>query len=137
MSHRLRRFLSDWPIKLTALVLAVLVWAMVQAQEPTTLMVPVTLMIEPPGGAEIVEPLPRVRALYSGAGREIFKLLGSPPRITRIIPDTVAGPTVTLDLSTADLVILTDAEVAAREVEPRRIQIRFRRPGTPDDSTNP
>jgi hypothetical protein len=122
-----RRFLADCPIKVTALMLAVLVWALVKAQEPTTQTVPVTLVIDPPAGTEITDPLPQVRATYTGRAREIFKLLGSPPRITRIIPDTAAGPTVMLDLSTADLVTTEQARVTVHGVQPQRIRVSLRR----------
>ncbi|HWP35985.1 MAG TPA: hypothetical protein VNL18_00380 [Gemmatimonadales bacterium] len=131
-----RRFLADWPSKVTALALAVLVWALVKAQEPTTQMVPVTLVIDPPAGAEIAGPLPQVRAIYTGRAREIFKLLGSPPRITRIIPDTAAGSTVVLDLSAADLVTTEQARVTVHGVEPRRIHVSLRR-APPDTIPSP
>jgi hypothetical protein len=136
MSPGRRAFFSDWPIKLTALLLAVLVWALVQAQQPTTQLVPVTLVLEPPSGMIIVEPLPRVRALYTGSAREIFKLLDSPPRISKTIPDSATGPTHELDLSATDLVVTTDARVVVHEVQPRRIQVTLRRRTSTDTATS-
>jgi hypothetical protein len=127
-----RAFLADWPIKLTALMLAVLLWAMVQAREPTTQLVTVSLVVEPPAGRALSDPLPAVRALYAGSARELLKLLDSPPMITKILPEGT-GPTVTLELAPDDLVLLTDAQVAAQDVQPRRVQVRLE-PLAPRDS---
>ena len=132
-----RAFLADWPIKLTALILAVLLWAMVQAREPTTQLVTVSLVVEPPHGRALADPLPRVRALYAGPAHELLKLLDSPPMITKILPDSGQGPMFTLELAPDDLVLLTDAEVAAQDIQPRRVQVRLLPAARPDSALAP
>ncbi|OGU01422.1 MAG: hypothetical protein A2W29_12020 [Gemmatimonadetes bacterium RBG_16_66_8] len=118
-------FLADWPVKLTALVLAIILWAVVQAREPTTQLVDVALVVEPPLGYRLAEQPPRVRALYAGSARELLKLLDAPPGITKIMPDSAPGSTVTLELGPGDLVLLTDADVVAQDVQPRRLHLKL------------
>ncbi|HEX9581208.1 MAG TPA: hypothetical protein VF970_08920 [Gemmatimonadales bacterium] len=136
MTAARRAFLADWPIKLTALILAVLLWATVQAREPTTQLVNVALVVEPPPGQSLADPLPQVRALYAGSARELLKLLDSPPMITKILPDSAAGP-VTLALAPDDLVLLADADVAVQDLQPRRIQVRLLPAARSDTSSTP
>ncbi|HXV86386.1 MAG TPA: hypothetical protein VD793_06790, partial [Gemmatimonadales bacterium] len=92
-----RVLLADWPVKLTALILAVLLWAALKAREPATQLVNVELVVEPPAGQTLMEPVPQVRALYTGPARELLKLLEFPPMITKILPDSARGG-ITLDL---------------------------------------
>jgi YbbR domain-containing protein len=116
-------FVTNWPIKLTSLALAAVLWAAVAAEEPTTQLVPVDLMVQPPEGRALTRPLPPVKALYAGSARELIKLYASPPVITAAIPDTVSGSTYTLDLSPADLKLAEDAAVKPQDVQPRRIDV--------------
>lgn len=115
--------LTNWPIKLTALALATVLWAAVAAEQPTTLLVPVSLIVEAPEGRALTRPLPPVRALYSGSARELLKLRGSPPVITKVIPDTLTGSHLVLELSPSDLTLVEDADVQAQDVQPRHIDV--------------
>ena len=114
---------TNWPITLTSLALAAVLWAAVAAEEPTTQLVPVDLMVQPPEGRALTRPLPTVKALYAGSARELIKLYASPPVITAIIPDTVTGSTYTLDLAPADLKLAEDAAVKPQDVQPRSIEV--------------
>jgi len=116
-------FVTNWPIKLTSLALAAVLWAAVAAEEPTTQLVPVDLMVQPPEGRALTRPLPPVKALYAGSARELIKLYASPPVISVAIPDTVTGSAYTLDLSPADLKLAEDAAVKPQDVQPRRIEV--------------
>jgi len=114
---------NNWPIKLTSLALAAVLWAAVAAEEPTTQLVPVTLMVEPPEGRALTRPLPQVKALYAGSARELIKLYATPPVITAMIPDTLTGSTYALELSPGELKLAQKANVQAQEVEPRHIEV--------------
>lgn len=116
-------FVTNWPIKLTSLALAAVLWAAVAAEEPTTQLVPVTLIVEPPEGRALTRPLPPVKALYAGSSRELIKLFSSPPVITSVIPDTLTGSSYVLELAPNDLKLAEDADVKPQDVQPRRIQV--------------
>jgi YbbR domain-containing protein len=117
------KLLNNWPIKLTAIVLATVLWAAVAAQEPTTSLVPVSLVIDPPEGRALTQPVPTVRALYAGSTRELLKLYGAPPLIRKTIPDTLTALTYTLELEPGDLLTPSGVDVQARDVEPRLVQV--------------
>jgi len=124
---RLRRgLLENWPIKVTALVLAGILWAAVAAQEPTTQLVPVRLTLTPPPGRSIVgDPPAEVQALYAGTARELIKLYAQRPMIHKTLPDTITGSTYVLDLSIADLSSVEGAVVKPQQIEPRTITIQL------------
>jgi hypothetical protein len=117
-----RLVLANWPIKLTALVLAVVLWAVVTAEETTTQLVDVTLVVQPPEGRAVIGELPAVQARYRGTQRELLKLLPSPPVIRKDIPATT-GSTLDIRLSPEDLEGVEDADVAALEVLPESIMV--------------
>lgn len=121
---RLRdRLVDNWPIKLTALVLAAIVWAAVAAEEPTVQLVPVRLVVTPPEGRSIVGPMPEVRGLFQGTARELIKLYAEPPTIEVTLPDTITGSTYQLALAVGDIGGLEAATVNAQQIEPRTVTI--------------
>ena len=113
---------TNWPIKLSALVLSAVLWVAIAAQEPTTQVVPVQLELQPPEGRQFTRPVPQVQALFAGAARELFKLSGQPPVIQQTIPDSVSE-TYTLALSPADVKVVEDADVNAEDITPRTVTI--------------
>lgn len=117
-----RLVLANWPIKLTALVLAVVLWAVVTAEETTTQLVDVTLVVQPPEGRALIGDLPAVQARYRGTQRELLKLLPSPPIIQKDVPAT-SGSTLVIRISPEDLRGVDDADVVALEVLPDSITV--------------
>jgi YbbR-like protein len=125
-SHRLRGWIADnWPIKLTALLLAAILWAVVAAQEPTNQLVPVRLEITPPPGRAIASELPPIQALFAGTPRELLKLYSPQPVIHKTVPDSLSGTEYTVELSTADITFPQEAAVSAQGIEPRIVLIRL------------
>jgi YbbR domain-containing protein len=113
---------SNWPIKLVALVLATVLWAVLAAQETTTQLVPVQLEVRPPEGRAFTSELPVVQARYAGPLRDLLRLYETPPTISADIPDTVTGASYTLELLSNDL--QTDqTSVIAQEVVPSVIVV--------------
>ena len=74
---------ANWPIKLTALLLAIVLWAVVTAEETTTQLVPVTLVVQPPEGRTVTDTLPAVQARYRGTLRERPRVYQSYPEADR------------------------------------------------------
>jgi hypothetical protein len=117
------RLVDNWPIKLTALGLAAIVWAAVAAEEPTTQLVPIRLEVHPPEERSIVGSLPNVQALVQGTARELIKLYAAPPTIEATLPDTITGATYQLAFSIGDIEGLEGAAVSVQQIEPRTITI--------------
>jgi YbbR domain-containing protein len=125
-SHKVHGWIvNNWPIKLTALILAAILWAVVAAQEPTNQLVPVRLEVTPPHGRAIASELPPIQALFAGTPRELLKLYSRQPVIRMTVPDTLSGSEYTLELSTADISVIEDAAVNAQDIEPRIVPIRL------------
>lgn len=114
---------SNWPIKLTALVLATVLWAVIAAQETTSQMVPVHLDLQAPEGRAFISELPQVQARFVGTLRELIKLYESPPTIRRVIPDTIAGNTYAVELTTDEIEVLEGANVIAQELQPSTFSV--------------
>jgi YbbR domain-containing protein len=117
--------LTNWPIKLTALVLAIVLWAVITAQEATTRWFTVILDVQPPTGRVLTSELPQVQARYTGTLGELFRLTETPPTIHKVMPDTLSGSTYTLTLSTADLVTTEGIGVIAQDVTPDTITLQL------------
>jgi YbbR domain-containing protein len=116
---------TNWPTKLTALVLAAILWAAVASQEPTTQLVPVRLEVQPPEGRALAAEFPQVQALFAGRSRELIKLYARPPVVTKVVPDTVSGSRYTIELSSRDLQVADGIDVTATAIEPRIVQVQL------------
>ena len=114
---------TNWPVKVTALVLSAVVWAAVAAEEPATETVPVNLVVEAPPGRALVGPIAPVEADYVGAPRELIELFGTPPVIRKVVPDTLTGTEYTIALSIEDLLVGGDIDVSPEDVRPREVVI--------------
>jgi hypothetical protein len=115
--------LTNWPAKLTALLLSGVLWAAVAAEEPTTRLVPVTLSVQPPPGRTLKGILPSVQAVYVGSTRELIKLYSSPPAIQKVLPDTLSGSVYELMLTPQDLITGRRINAHAEDLQPRTIRV--------------
>jgi hypothetical protein len=116
---------TNWPIKITAIVLAAILWAATAAQEPSTDLVDVRLEVQPPPGRALAAELPPVKALYAGRARELIKLYAQPPVVSRQLPDTLTGSVYLLELSLADLAVVDNADVSPQDIQPRTISVQL------------
>ena len=115
---------SNWPIKVTALALATVLWAAVAAEQPTTQLVPIQLEIQTPAARTLLQEVPPIRALFAGSARELIKLsTAAPPTINKVIPDTLTQSFFTIDLSPQDVTIASDADVDIQDILPRRLVV--------------
>ena len=116
---------ENWAIKLTALFVASILWAVTEAEELTTQLIPVSLTIEPPAGRALTFDLPPVQALYAGPARKLIQLFASPPRIRIEIPDTVTTTEYTFELSVDAIELEFVSNVQAQDIQPRSITVRL------------
>ena len=114
---------SNWPIKVTALGLAMVLWAAVSAEQPTTQLVPIRLDIQLPTTKTLLQSVPMIRGLYAGSARELDKLSSAPPSISKVIPDTVTESFFTINLSLQDVSVTSDAAVELQDIFPRSVVV--------------
>ena len=119
-------FLERLPLKAAAVFFALVLWMVVSAEEPTDEVIPIRFAPVVDSGVAIVGPLPPVRALILGRGRELLKLYNASPVIVRQIRG-VADQTVTLDLGPADVDIPAGVNAVVRDVRPRHVTLQLRR----------
>ncbi len=114
---------ANWPIKITALALAAVLWAALSAVQPTAQFVPVRLDIQIPDNRILAQELPQVQAVVSGPPRELIKLYTNPPVLTKVVPDSATGSTVIIDLSPQDVILQPDEKVTLQDIVPRRLVV--------------
>ena len=98
---RLAALLRNWPLKLTSLFLAVVLWLLAAGEEPASRLVAAELQVRPPAGRVLAQPLAPVTVAVVGPRRELLKLGASRVILTRLLPDTVTADSVTMVLGTA------------------------------------
>jgi hypothetical protein len=113
-------------LKATALLIAVLLWLVVSARQPTESYVDVRVMPELDSSLALLDQPPHVRALVAGRAADIVKLYAAPPVVHRRI-DADAPDTLALDISPADVHLPAElaGDVHVLEVQPRVVMLRF------------
>lgn len=119
--------LRNWPLKSAAVVLAVLLWILVSAEETTSQLVRVPVQIEIPPGLALAKPAPEVRALITGPGRELIKLYAMPPVIRASVPAGAQPPRWRFDATPSAIQLPANVKVTVQDVEPRYVDIALDR----------
>jgi hypothetical protein len=114
-----------FPVKFAALALALSLWVLVSAEEPTEAWVNVKVQLITDSSVSLVGEIPEVQALVGGRGRELLKLYTSGPEIRRVVSADTPNE-VTLDLRPGDVIIPGNADVRVRDVTPRSISLGFK-----------
>lgn len=121
------RLTANWPLKLTSLLLAVLLWFVAAFEEPSTRLVRVDLQIEPPAGRVVVQAPATAQALVVGPARELLKLGDGSLTLVKPVTDTATGRQITLALGPADVILPRGVKAEIRDVEPREILVALGR----------
>jgi YbbR domain-containing protein len=119
--------IENWPYKLAALVLAILLWFNVAAERRQEHPVPTRLEVQVRDPNWVITEMPdRVRTTFQGRGGDIFSLPMNPPVIRRVI-DSVTGPIMTLDLSPAMVSYDRDLKIDPVAVHPSQVDVHLER----------
>jgi hypothetical protein len=107
-----------------AVLVAVVIWFVVNAKEPQTALLPVRFTPLLDSSLVLRDPLPEMQAIVAGSPKELIKLASNPPAIRRPIgadsPDTVV-----VDLRPDDVTLPEGVDAVVRDVQPRSITLRF------------
>jgi hypothetical protein len=123
--RRLRAtFTERLELKITALVLAIVLWFMVSARETTEEIVGVRFAPQLDSSLTLREPPRAVSALVIGRRGELMKLVANAPIIRRPIDDEVPD-TVALELRPGDVELPPNVDARVRDVQPRRLTLYF------------
>ena len=123
--HRLRStFTERLELKVTAVVLAVVLWFLVSARETTEEIVGVRFAPQLDSSLSLREPPRAVSALVIGRRGELMKLVANAPVIRRPIDDEVPD-TLSIELRTGDVELPPNVDARVRDVQPRRLTLYF------------
>jgi hypothetical protein len=114
---------ADLPLKLTSVALSLLLWLLAAGEEPVSALLPVDLAVQAPAGRVLLHPPGAVRALVVGPRRELLKLSAAPVRITRVLPDSVGGDEVRVDLSPGEIELPRGVAARVQDVQPRVVTV--------------
>ncbi len=129
MASFLKGVLRNWPLKLAALTLSLLVWVLVSAEETRSQLVDVRLSLDVPAHLALANPLPAVRALVSGPGRDLVKLGDQPLAIQAALPAN-PGPRWHLVIVAADVRVAPQLALTVTDVQPRELLVDVDRRAT-------
>lgn len=113
-------------LKATALALAVLLWVIAGARQPTQGYVRVRLAPTLDSSLVLLDPPTSVQALVSGRAVDIVKLYAEPPSVHRRVDGDVPD-TLVLDITPSDVRLPAEFtnDVRVLDVQPRSVVLRF------------
>jgi YbbR-like protein len=117
--------LADLPLKLTSVFLSVFLWFLAAGEEPGSALLEVDVTVRPPPGRTILRPPEALRALVTGPRRDLLRLSATPVRLTRILPDTMEGDQIRLDLAPGELEIPSGVAVRVQDLQPRSVTVEL------------
>ena len=124
-NRRLRAtFTERLELKVTAVVLAVVLWFMVSARETTDEIVTVRFAPQLDSSLMLREGPRMVSALVAGRRGELMKLVANAPVIRRPIDDEVPD-TLTIELRPSDVELPPNVDARVSDVQPRRVTLYF------------
>jgi hypothetical protein len=117
-------FTEQLGLKGMAILVAVVLWFVVNAKEPQVELVPVRFSPVLDSSLVLRDPLPEFQAIVAGSPKELIKLTSNPPSIRRPV-GAGAPDTVVVDLRPDDVTLPQGVDAVVRDVEPRSITLRF------------
>jgi len=122
--HLTAAFTQQLGLKGMAVLVAIVLWFVVNAKEPQIALVAVRFTPQLDSSLVMRDPVPDLQAIVAGSPKELIKLTSNPPAIRRPIgadsPDTVV-----VDLRPDDVTLPDGVDAVVRDVQPRSITLRF------------
>ena len=113
----------NWPIKLAAVLLALMLYVAVQAQQPIKQTFSMKLDIEVPRGRSLRQKPPTIQVQVSGKGAELLRLRTFPTAITKRVPDTLSTSSWQIRLENTDVPVPKGVDVTVDAITPREVTI--------------
>jgi hypothetical protein len=114
---------ADLPLKITSVALSLFLWLLAAGEEPVSTLMSVDLTVQAPAGRTLLHPPGAVRALVVGPRRELLKLSAAPIRLTRVLPDSVEGDEVQVDLLPGEIELPRGVTAHVQDVQPRALTV--------------
>jgi hypothetical protein len=119
-----RRLFANWPLKLTSVLLALLLWVIATLEEPVTRRVRARIELDPPADRTVTVALATASVQLTAPAREFLKLGTRPVTLAKVLLDSTEG-THTLSLTPADVVLPRGISARALDVQPGEVSYRM------------
>lgn len=113
----------NWPIKLAAVLLALMLYVAVQAQQPITQTFTMKLNVEVPRGRSLQQKPPTLQVQVSGKGAELMRLRTFPSAITKSVPETLSASSWLVRLENGDVPVPKGVDVSVLAITPREVTV--------------
>jgi YbbR domain-containing protein len=113
----------NWPIKLAAGLLSLMLYVVVQAQQPITQYFGMKLDIDVPPGRSLLQKPPTVWVTISGKGADLMRLRTFPSTIAKSVPDTLSASSWQIRLENSDVPVPKGVDVAVLDITPREVTV--------------
>jgi len=120
----LQRAFANWPLKLTSVLLAILLWVVAALEEPINRRVRAHLELEAPTDRVIVGAPTTATVQLTAPAREFLKLGSRPVEVLKTVVDSGEGDRM-VDLGPTDVILPRGITARALDVVPDRIAIRL------------
>jgi hypothetical protein len=120
----LRRLFTNWPLKLTSVLLALLLWVIATLEEPVTRRVRARIELDPPVDRSVTLPISTASVQLTAPAREFLKLGTRPVMVTKAVDDSAEGQHIT-SLDPADVVLPRGVSARALDVQPAEVSYRL------------
>jgi len=120
----LRRAFASWPLKLTSVLLALLLWVIATLEEPVTRRVPARLILDPPTDRAVSTLTSTASVQLTAPAREFLKLGGRPVTVLRSVADSAEGPG-TIPIGPTDVILPRGISARALDVQPAVVAYRL------------
>lgn len=124
-TRMVRAVTGNWPLKLTSLALAVLLWLVASGEESVSTVMAVQMEVRPPAGHMVMSGPARLQAVVVGPRRELLKLSTMSMLASVAVPETLVGEEVELSVGPSDLHLPPGIVAQVQELRPRRISVEL------------
>ena len=118
-----QRAFANWPLKLTSVLLAILLWVVAALEEPINRRVRAHLELEAPSGRVIVGAPTTATVQLTAPAREFLKLGSRPVEVLKTVVDSAEGDRI-VDLDPADVILPRGITARALDVLPAHVAVR-------------
>jgi hypothetical protein len=119
-----RRLFANWPLKLTSVLLALLLWVIATLEEPVTRRVRARIELDPPADRTVTVALATASVQLTAPAREFLKLGTRQVTLAKVLLDSTEG-SHTLSLTPADVVLPRGISARALDVQPGEVSYRM------------
>jgi hypothetical protein len=113
----------NWQLKLAAVLLALMLYVAVQAQQPITQTFTMKLNVDVPRGRTLMQKPPTLQVQVSGKGAELMRLRTFPSAITKSVPETLSASSWLIRLENADVPVPKGVDVSVQSIDPREVTV--------------